>query len=408
MLATTSLAGIPVVSVSARQRRGHRRVARGAGGPRRAGARDGRAAPRRRAAGRSIASSAPAATGSWSPVRCAAARSAVARRCASSQVVAGFGSGRPRSTGRRSRRRQTQGAWRSTWPASSATRWHAAWRSSPGPAVQATTRLLVEVRPSIGSRPLADGATVRVHLATAETLARLRLVARTGSESSAASRRLGALILAEPIAAALDDRFVLRWPSPAETAGGGRVLDPAPPARLVRRRLDGRRLAALADARDPAERFGALVAAHRVLSRERADAVGGGPRRGGRRARRDGRASSCSAAASSIRPSSPPPRPAAIAAVAGAQADGSAGAGRPARRRPRGGHSHPPAIGARRVADGGRRRGHRRQARRARRARAPRRPRARSRPCARSTGVAAGGHGPPGGIARQRGAAVTG
>ena len=141
-----------------------------------------------------------------------------------------------------------------------------------GPAVQATSRLLVEVRPSAGSRPLVDGATLRVHLATAETLARLRLVAPT-DPSQGDDTRLGALILAEPIAAALDDRFVLRWPSPAATGGGGRVLDPAPPARLVRRRLDGHRLAALALARDPVERFGALVAAHRVLSRDHADAA---------------------------------------------------------------------------------------------------------------------------------------
>ena len=141
-----------------------------------------------------------------------------------------------------------------------------------GPAVHATSRLLVEVRMSAGARPLVDGATVRVHLGTAETLARLRMSAAPEPRDPG-DARLGALILAEPIAAALDDRFVLRWPSPATTAGGGRVLDPAPPARLVRRRLDGLRLAALADARDPAERFGALVAAHQVLSRDRAEAT---------------------------------------------------------------------------------------------------------------------------------------
>ena len=104
-----------------------------------------------------------------------------------------------------------------------------------GPAVRATTRMLVAVQPSRGGRPLADGANVRVHLATAETLGRFRMAA----EPSGDGEILGALILAEAIPAALGDRFVLRWPSPAETAGGGRVLDPAPPARLVRRRLDG-------------------------------------------------------------------------------------------------------------------------------------------------------------------------
>ena len=47
-----------------------------------------------------------------------------------------------------------------------------------GPAVRATTRMLVAVQPSSGGRPLADGATVRVHLATAETLARFRMAGR--------------------------------------------------------------------------------------------------------------------------------------------------------------------------------------------------------------------------------------
>jgi selenocysteine-specific elongation factor len=144
-----------------------------------------------------------------------------------------------------------------------------------GPAVHATTHLLVSVRPSPGAR-LVDGATVRIHLATAETLGRLRLAdpaldadASGGDDGD----RLGVLILAEPIPAALDDRFVLRRPSPAETIGGGRVLDPAPAARLVRRRLDIFRLAAVATVREPGDRFGALVAAHGVLARDHAEAV---------------------------------------------------------------------------------------------------------------------------------------
>ncbi len=275
-----------------------------------------------------------------------------------------------------------------------------------GPAVQATSRLLVEVRPSAGSRPLVDGATVRVHLATAETLARLRLARRIGSELSAAMTRLGALILAEPIAAALDDRFVLRWPSPAGTAGGGRVLDPAPPARLVRRRLDGQRLAALADARDPAERFGALVAAHQVLSRERADAA----------AAILGEAADALAVTAGVvvlgsRFVDPTivaaAEAAAIAAVADAQAADPMAAGVPLVTARAAATATPPAIGARSVADRGRRRGHRRWARRARRTRASGRPGERSRPRTDSTGVAAGCHGPPGGGARRRGAAVT-
>ncbi|MET1232400.1 MAG: selenocysteine-specific translation elongation factor [Candidatus Limnocylindrales bacterium] len=138
-----------------------------------------------------------------------------------------------------------------------------------GPAVHATTRMLVAVRQSRGGRSLTDGATLRVHLATAETLGRLRMAA----EASGDGEILGALILAEPMPAALDDRFVLRWPSPAETAGGGRVLDPAPPARLVRRRLDGARLAALARSTTPGDRFRTLVVAHGGLTQDHAAAI---------------------------------------------------------------------------------------------------------------------------------------
>ena len=274
-----------------------------------------------------------------------------------------------------------------------------------GPAVQATSRLLVELRPSAGSRPLVDGATLRVHLATAETLARLRLVA-TSDPSQGGDTRLGALILAEPIAAALDDRFVLRWPSPAATGGGGRVLDPAPPARLVRRRLDGHRLAALALARDPVERFGALVAAHRVLSRDHADAAVAvlGEAADALAASWRGRARR----ACFVDPRRSSPRGAAAVAVADAQ-------GRPDRWRQASRSSHRPGSGGA-ASDGrrwslavrGRRCGHRawlveRGALVRQGGLDPR-----GRPCADSTGVAASCHGPPGGGARRPGAAVTG
>ena len=163
-----------------------------------------------------------------------------------------------------------------------------------GPAVRATTRLLVALRPSPRARPLRDGDTVRVHLGTAQVLGRLRLArtdpARANASDAAATRTddppavadgragdadewVGALVLAEPIPAALDDRFVLRWPSPAETLAGGRVIDPAPPPRLVRRRLDGAKLRALVGSREPTARFAALVAAHGVIERDEAEGV---------------------------------------------------------------------------------------------------------------------------------------
>jgi selenocysteine-specific elongation factor len=143
-----------------------------------------------------------------------------------------------------------------------------------GPDVRATRRLLVAVRPSRDGRPLRDGAEVRVHLGTAETIARLRLGHDVGGPAhSAAGELLGALSTTDALPAALDDRIVLRWPSPAETAGGGRVLDAAPPARLVRRRLEAPRIARIADAAGPAARFGALVQAHGALSADDAAAI---------------------------------------------------------------------------------------------------------------------------------------
>jgi selenocysteine-specific elongation factor len=134
-----------------------------------------------------------------------------------------------------------------------------------GPAVRATDRLLVALRPVPGGRPPADGTELRVHLGTDEVLGRLRL-----ARGSTAEETLGVVRLARPIAAALDDRFVLRWPSPAETAGGGRILDAAPSARLVRRRPDATVLGRLAAPGDPPARLAALVAAHAALDEARA------------------------------------------------------------------------------------------------------------------------------------------
>jgi selenocysteine-specific elongation factor len=137
-----------------------------------------------------------------------------------------------------------------------------------GPAVRATDRLLVALRPVRGGRPPADGAELRIHLGTDEVIGRLRL-----ARGSTAEETLGALRLARPMAAALDDRFVLRWPSPAVTAGGGRILDAAPSPRLARRRPDAALLARLAVPHSSASRLASLVAVHGVLDQGRAAAV---------------------------------------------------------------------------------------------------------------------------------------
>jgi selenocysteine-specific elongation factor len=132
-----------------------------------------------------------------------------------------------------------------------------------GPAVRATVRLLVSLRLVRGGRPLRDGSDLHLHLGTDEVPCRVRLAGALTADAP-----LAVLTLARPVAAALDDRFVLRWPSPAETAAGGRILDPLPARRLVRRRPDRAVAGLLAERGSASERLGALVAAHGALGRD--------------------------------------------------------------------------------------------------------------------------------------------
>jgi selenocysteine-specific elongation factor len=81
------------------------------------------------------------------------------------------------------------------------------------------------------------------------------------------------LWLARPIAAAVGDRLVLRWPSPAATAASGRILDLWPPRGPSRRRVTPDRLARLVAADGPDEAMAALVDVHGVLRTGDADAV---------------------------------------------------------------------------------------------------------------------------------------
>jgi selenocysteine-specific elongation factor len=86
------------------------------------------------------------------------------------------------------------------------------------------------------ARPLAARTRVRVHLGTAEVLARV-----TPAEPVAPGRSgVVRLALEEPLVARGGDRFVLRSYSPVTTIGGGTVIDPFPPA--APRRLRQRRL----------------------------------------------------------------------------------------------------------------------------------------------------------------------
>jgi len=107
-----------------------------------------------------------------------------------------------------------------------------------GPGWQAATALDAAVELLPGARkPIAARTRVRVHLGTAEVLAR---VVQVGTVAPG-KRALARLVLERPLVARGGDRFVLRSFSPVTTIGGGVVLDPFPPARS---RLRRRRIAA--------------------------------------------------------------------------------------------------------------------------------------------------------------------
>jgi selenocysteine-specific elongation factor len=93
-------------------------------------------------------------------------------------------------------------------------------------ALRATSMIDVLLSLLPGERPLRHGARVRVHVASAEALARLH-VAGAKAIGPGETRR-AQLRLERPAVAARGDRLVIRSYSPAGTIGGAEVLDPLP------------------------------------------------------------------------------------------------------------------------------------------------------------------------------------
>jgi selenocysteine-specific elongation factor len=115
------------------------------------------------------------------------------------------------------------------------------------PGTLRSSRLLdVEVRVLPGGKPLRDLARVRVHVASAERLARVRLLGAEGAEPDRMVR--AQLRLEAPAVAGRGDRLVLRSYSPAATIGGAVVLDPVPPTRRRRDAVTAAAAPAVADA----------------------------------------------------------------------------------------------------------------------------------------------------------------
>jgi selenocysteine-specific elongation factor len=120
----------------------------------------------------------------------------------------------------------------------------------PG-TVLAGSILDVELTLLPGEKPLKDQARVRVHVASAERLARVRL--STAGRLAPGETARAQLRLEHPSAAGRGDRLIIRSYSPATTIAGAVVLDPVSP----RRRRDG---SAASLASDLATTAAALVA----------------------------------------------------------------------------------------------------------------------------------------------------
>jgi len=95
-----------------------------------------------------------------------------------------------------------------------------------GWAATTTLDVALEVLPS-ARKALAVRTRIRVHLGTAEVLARVAQVRAIAPGETGLAR----LLLEGPLVARGGDRFVIRSFSPVTTIGGGVVLDPFPPKR---------------------------------------------------------------------------------------------------------------------------------------------------------------------------------
>lgn len=91
-------------------------------------------------------------------------------------------------------------------------------------------RLDLRIRILAGEeKPLVNRARVRIHLGTAEILARVILL--EADEMLPGETGFAQLECEEPLVAARGDRVVIRSYSPMRTIGGGTIIDPGPPKR---------------------------------------------------------------------------------------------------------------------------------------------------------------------------------
>jgi selenocysteine-specific elongation factor len=86
--------------------------------------------------------------------------------------------------------------------------------------------LTVELEVLPGAKPVADGARVRFHHYSEESIGRIQLLARKQEPLRGGERGFAQIRLERGVVAVAGDRFVIRSYSPSITIGGGVILDP--------------------------------------------------------------------------------------------------------------------------------------------------------------------------------------
>jgi selenocysteine-specific elongation factor len=98
---------------------------------------------------------------------------------------------------------------------------------TPPHSIQPSRRLDAQIRVLASApQPLRHGAEVLVHTGTADVTGRVIML--EGNEIAPGTQGLVQLFLERAVAAAAQDRFVLRIPSPSMTVAGGRFIDVSP------------------------------------------------------------------------------------------------------------------------------------------------------------------------------------
>lgn len=128
------------------------------------------------------------------------------------------------------------------------------------PAARFTPSSMLDVRLHLldsAPRPLRTRARVRLHLGTAELLARVVMISSPQLEPG--SSGFAQLRLESPASALPGDRFILRSYSPSMTIGGGEVLDPLPVKHRARESTARTDVLARLESADQIERIAIFV-----------------------------------------------------------------------------------------------------------------------------------------------------